>query len=143
MKNNIKINVITGFGYNKFDTIKEFKNINILKDVYNISDYMLNADIIFTSAGRTIYEIASLAVPAIVLAQNERELTHLFASEENGFLNLGLGYNVSNSEILNNFKNLVNNYELRNKMHLLMKSVDLRNGRKRVIRLIKDIIEED
>jgi len=143
IENNIKINVIAGFGYNKFESIEKFEKINILRNVYNISDYMLSADIIFTSAGRTIYEIASLAVPAIVLAQNERELTHFFASEENGFLNLGLGYNVSNEEILNTFKNLVSNYDVRRQMHILMKSVDLRNGRKRVIKLIKEIIEED
>ena len=143
IENNIKINVITGFGYNKFSSLGNFEKINILKNVSNISDYMLNADIIFTSAGRTIYEVASLAVPAIVLAQNERELTHFFASEENGFLNLGLGYDVSNKKILKNFKNLVENYELRKKMHYLMKSMDLRNGRKRVIKLIQEIIEED
>ena len=143
IENNIKINVITGFGYKKFDSLKKFEKINILKNVSNISDYMLSADIIFTSAGRTIYEVASLAVPAIVLAQNERELTHFFASENNGFLNLGLGYDVSNEEILENFKKLVENYELRKEMHYLMKSVDLRNGRKRVIKLIKDVIEED
>ncbi|HIQ28910.1 MAG TPA: hypothetical protein EYH42_10520 [Sulfurovum sp.] len=61
---------------------------------------MLAADVIFTSAGRTTYEIASLGVPAIVLAQNERELTHFFASNEFGFLNLGLGYNVSKKTLL-------------------------------------------
>ncbi len=43
-----------------------------------IAKYMLNADIIFSSAGRTIYEIASISTPAIILAQNERELTHFF-----------------------------------------------------------------
>ena len=32
------------------------------------------------------------------MAQNERELTHFFASSEFGFLNLGLGYNISNEE---------------------------------------------
>lgn len=143
VEKNIKINVITGFGYQKYDTLRDFENINILKNVSNISDYMLSADIIFTSAGRTIYEIVSLAVPVIVLAQNERELTHFFASEENGFLNLGLGYNISDEEILDSFKNLVENYELRKNMHYLMKSVDLRNGRKKVIKLIKDIIEEE
>ena len=82
---NIQINVVAGIGYNKFETLKDFTNINIFKDVKNISEYMLKADIIFTSAGRTVYEVASLGVPCIVLAQNKRELTHYFASSENGF----------------------------------------------------------
>ena len=69
---------------------------------------MLEADLIFTSAGRTTYEVASIGVPTIVLAQNDRELTHFFASSEFGFINLGLGYNVSNELLL---KELVNSYE--------------------------------
>jgi len=142
-KNGININVIAGFGYDKYDTLEKFKNINILRNVTNISDYMLEADIIFTSAGRTVYEVVSIATPTIVLAQNERELTHFFASEENGLLNLGLGYKVSNEEILENFKKLVESKALREHMNKLMKETDLKSGRKRVKKLIFDVIEEE
>jgi len=139
----IEIDVITGFGYNQYDSLKRFKNINLLKNVTNISDYMLEADIIFTSAGRTVYEIASIATPAIVLAQNNRELTHLFASRENGFLNLGLGYTLDNQVILDNFKNLVENVEIRKHMNRVMRDNSLKKGRKRVKKLIFDLIEEN
>ena len=103
---------------------------------------MLEADLIFTSAGRTTYEIASTVTPAIVLAQNERELTHFFASSEFGFLNLGLGYNISNEELQKNFIELVESYESREYMSELMKKVSLKNGRKTVIKLIQNLIEE-
>ena len=33
---------------------------------------MHKADLAFTSAGRTVYEIASLGTPLIILAQNDR-----------------------------------------------------------------------
>ena len=89
---NIKIEVITGFGYKQQNTLKHFGGVKIHHDVQNISDIMVNADVIFTSAGRTTYEIASLAIPAIVLAQNERELTHFFANKENGFITLSVVY---------------------------------------------------
>jgi len=102
-KNDIAITVIAGFGYKEFNSLKEFKNIKIEQNVTNISSYMLEADLIFTSAGRTTYEIASIGTPTIVLAQNKRELTHFFASSEFGFLNLGLGYNISNNELEKNF----------------------------------------
>lgn len=141
LEHNIEINVVAGIGYNKFETLKDFTNINIFKDVRNISEYMLKADIIFTSAGRTIYEVASLGVPCIVLAQNKRELTHYFASRKNGFLNLGLGSQVSTLEILNKFKELVVDSSKRKKSSQLMRKTDFVNGRKRVIGLIKNEIE--
>ena len=107
-----------------------------------IAEHMSGADIIFTSAGRTTYEVASLQVPAIVLAQNERELTHFFASAEYGFLNLGLGTAVSGAEILQAFAGLVENYPSRQYMSGLMAKSDLAGGRKRALKLINDIVEQ-
>jgi len=139
-KNNISITVIAGLGYNKFHTIQEYKDIEIKHNVSNISDYMFKADIIFSSAGRTVYEIASIGTPAIIMAQNERELTHFLASAEYGFINLGLGYNVTNEEILNVFSNLVNSFETRIYMNELMKKIDLKKGRENVLNLVKKVI---
>lgn len=142
LSHSISITVLAGFGYNKYDTLKNFENITILENVANISTYMLEADLIFTSAGRTTYEIASIGSPAIVLAQNERELTHFFASSEFGFLNLGLGYQLTNDALYHDFVELVDSYENRKYMSCLMKKVDLKNGRKTVIKLIQKLIEE-
>jgi CMP-N-acetylneuraminic acid synthetase len=141
-KNNININVIAGFGYSKYESLKHFKNINIENNVTNISKYMNDADIIFTSAGRTVYEIASIGTPAIVLAQNNRELSHFFASSKFGFLNLGLGYSLSNELILKKFIELLDSYESRKFMSELMKKADLKKGRTAVIKLIQNLIEE-
>ncbi|NNG75316.1 acylneuraminate cytidylyltransferase [Acinetobacter sp. ANC 4277] len=142
LNENIEIKVITGIGYNKFDTVESYTNVTILRDVKNISDHMLDADIIFTSAGRTIYEVASLGVPCIVLAQNYRELTHYFASSDNGFINMGLGSDQNGDEILDTFKNLAVDFEQRKKASKLMKKTDFMNGRKTVINLIKNEIEK-
>ena len=114
-ENKITINVVAGFGYNKYDSLKQYTNVNIHKDIKNISDFMLSSDIIFTSAGRTVYEIASIGTPAIIIAQNKRELTHFFASAENGFINMGLGKNITDIEIRNTFLELLNSYEKRKK----------------------------
>ena len=139
--NNIQINVITGFGYDKYNSIKKYENINVKRNISNISDYMLEADLIFTSAGRTIYEIASIGTPAIVLGQNEREMTHFFASSKYGFSNLGLGCDVTDEEIMNEFIRLVESFELRENMSSLMKKQDLKLGRKRVHKLIQNLIQ--
>ena len=141
-RENITITVIAGFGYANYDSIKHYKNVIIKRNISNISDYMLEADLIFTSAGRTVYEIASIGTPAIVLGQNEREMTHFFASPKYGFSNLGLGYNVTDEEIMNEFIRLVESFEVREHMSSLMKKQDLKLGRKRVHKLIQDLIQD-
>jgi spore coat polysaccharide biosynthesis predicted glycosyltransferase SpsG len=102
---------------------------------------MSAADLIFTSAGRTVFEVASLGVPAIVIAQNERETTHFFASEEHGFLNLGLAGDLQPGQVISAFSELVDNREARLHMHRLMLDNELKSGKERVLRLIERTIE--
>lgn len=136
----IEINVVAGLGYEHYESLKDFKNIKVHKDTKHISSFMRVADIAFTSAGRTTYELASMLVPSIVLAQNARELTHLFATSENGFINLGLGIDVSRELILSQFIKLVEDSTLRQDMINAMISIDLRTGRRRVLKLIEDTL---
>ena len=142
IENGINISVVAGFGYQHYESLTAFTDIAIYKNATDISDHMKKANLIFTSAGRTTYEIASLNIPAIVLAQNERELSHFFASEEYGFTNLGLGYNIANEEILKVFSNLVSNYEARKQISALMAKSDLHSGRNRTLKLIKNVVED-
>ena len=140
-KSKIHITVIAGFGYKQYDTLLKYSNIEILKNVTNISKYIFEADLIFTSAGRTTYEIASLGTPAIDLAQNERELTQYFASSEYGFQNLGLGVHISKERLFNEFIELVKSKETREHMNKLMNKTNLKTGRLSVLKLIKQLIE--
>ncbi len=141
LQNDITIKVITGFGYNKIESLKNYEKIKIENNVTNISKYMLEADLIFTSAGRTTFETASIGTPTIILAQNERELTHFFASSEYGFLNLGLGTSISHDKLKEEFVALVESVQTRVHMNRLMKSYDLKAGRKRVNKLIRQQLE--
>lgn len=138
-KFNIEIKVITGFGYKHLDGLEQFEAITIYKNVKNISSHMLEADLVFTSAGRTTYELAILGVPSIVLAQNDRELTHFFATEKYGFLNLGLGINVKENTILKSFIDLME-VGKRELMQQKMLKHDLKNGKLRVVSIIKNFI---
>lgn len=137
----IRISVVAGFGYSQYDTLSGFDGIDIYRNSMDIAEHMRRADVIFTSAGRTTYEVAALAVPAIVLAQNERETTHFFASADNGFLNLGLGVDVNHETILAAFKGLAEDYAARKHIAHIMASADLASGRQRVIKLINDTVE--
>ncbi|WP_213818717.1 cytidylyltransferase domain-containing protein [Garciella nitratireducens] len=135
----IEFYFITGSGYdcdrNNIYTRKD-KNIFILNNVKRVSDYMREADLAFTSQGRTVYELASLGVPSIVLAQNEREQLHTFAQMKNGFLNLGLGEKISNETIKSTFKWLVETEQIRYEMRDLMLKHNLKKGINRVIDII-------
>lgn len=137
-----RINVVVGLGYQGLENLIEKyetnQSIQFYQNVLDISEFMFKADIIFTSAGRTMYEVCSLGVPTICLCQNEREITHVFANETNGFINMGLGENVERQEIIDQFVNLVNNYELRMEMNQKMLSIDLKNGFENVGAVIRE-----
>ena len=97
---------------------------------------MKHADLAITSQGRTIFELAAMGVPSIVLSQNEREQTHLFAKLEHGFLNLGIGKNIEQNLIENTLNWLINTPVIRKNMYDLMLSYPLKSGLKRVKNII-------
>lgn len=127
-----RINVIVGLTYPNLEGLiskyESNQSIQIYQNVSNISEFMFKADIIFSSASKRMYDICSLGVPTICLCQNERELSHVFANESNGFINMGLGADVEMQQLIDQFVNLVNDYELRVAMNKKMLSIDLKNG---------------
>lgn len=137
-----RINVILGLGYDGLERLIEKyepnQSVQIYRNVSDISEFMFKADIIFTSAGRTMYEVCSLGVPTICLCQNDREMTHVFANESNGFINMGLGEAVEMQQIIDVFVSLVNNYELRLEMNQKMLDVDLKDGFENIWSIIRE-----
>lgn len=135
----IKFTFITGSGYdhkkNNINT-NESKNIFVKNNLNRISDYMRQADLAFTSQGRTVFELASLGIPSVVLAQNEREQLHSFAQMHNGFLNLGLGNDISPETLESTFEWLVETKQIRYEMRELMLRHDLKKGINRVVDII-------
>lgn len=135
----IKFHFALGVGYdqkaNQIET-DEAAGIYVEQNLKHISDLFGKADLAFTSQGRTVYELATMGVPAVVMAQNEREMKHTFAQMNNGFLNLGLGINVADETIETTFRWLVETPQIRKEMQSLMMRHDLKSGIKRVIGLI-------
>ena len=137
-----RINVVVGVGYDDVEGLVEKYEYNpaiqIYKNVPNIGEFMFKADVVFTSAGKTMYEICSLGVPTICLCKDEREVTHVFANESNGFINMGLGVAVERQEIIETFIKVVNDYELRVEMNKKMLAIDLKNGFENVWSVISE-----
>tara|TARA_B100000925_G_C22010200_1_gene475877 strand:- start:1301 stop:2938 length:1638 start_codon:yes stop_codon:yes gene_type:complete len=141
--NNYQVDIVAGPGYPFIEDLKSYihklKNpsINFTSHTKQISKHMSRAEFAITSGGRTVLELASMEVPTIVICQNERELTHTFASDHNGIINLGLGKNLEKSDLLNAVKNL----DLQS-MKKKLSNIDLISGKKRVTKLIKDLAKE-
>lgn len=146
-KQNPKVNFhfLLGFAYPYKDAIvtDEENHIYIHNDVKRVSSYMSKMDLAITSQGRTVYELASMGVPAIVMAQNEREAEHVFAGIQNGFINLGLGKDQDVKTIISTISWLMSTPNVRSEMRKLQLSVDFSKGQDRVIKLIMSEQDND
>lgn len=135
----VEFHFILGCGYPASENgicTKPDQNIFVHTDVRNVSDYMQQADLAFTSQGRTVFELAVMGVPAVVMAQNEREQLHTFAQMGNGFLNLGLGADVSGCTLLSTFCWLARTPQIRREMRDLMLKNRLDKSTDRVLDVI-------
>lgn len=127
-----KQNVEKLLEYNKFE------NIKVMYDISNMPELMSSCDIGITSRGRTGYELAMLGIPSISMAQNKREEKHGFVSNENGFSYIGLN---PDDEVIKGTLDLYLKMSQKGRQHyqdMLLKH-DLRNGRTRVMNLIKSL----
>ena len=70
------------------------------------------------------------------MAQNTRELEHVFAGFTNGFINIGLGDEVDEETICSTLDWLIKTKSVRKEMHDLLLEKDFKSGQERVIRLI-------
>ena len=122
----------------------ESARIYVHNDVKRVSAYMNKMDLAITSQGRTVYELASMGVPSIVMAQNEREAEHVFAGIQNGFINLGIGSKQDALTIISTIRWLIQTPKVRQEMQKLQLAKDFSKGQDRVIRLIlNDSDDED
>ena len=141
----VKFHFLLGFAYPNADSIvtSESDNIFVYKDVKRVSSYMSRMDLAVTSQGRTVYELASMGVPAIVLAQNEREAKHVFAGIQNGFINLGIGDETDDATVVSTIEWLMSTPNVRREMRKLQLQKDFSKGHERVIKLILDDSDDD
>jgi len=135
----ITVNFITGLAYDSSrNNIIDRPNDNIFvyNNAKNVSKFMQQADLAIGSMGRTSFELVSMAIPSVVIAQNEKEKTHSFTALGNGFLNLGLGEEISEETILKTLVWLISTPQVRKEMHQIMRSFNVRKGISRIKKII-------
>ncbi len=137
-----KINIIFDAGYENIeDFISRYESnplVQVYQNISNISEFMFKADLIITSASKTMYDACSLAIPTICVCQDELEKTHVFANASNGIINMGLGEELTKQEIVAQFVAIVNNPEIRIEMNNKMKRIDLKHGFENIESIIQD-----
>ena len=91
-KYQVFVRIVTGPGYRGFTHLEKMvsqtSGVSLTHATGVISSIMESADIAITSNGRTVYELAHMNIPGIVIPQHEREETHSFAREQNGFVKM-------------------------------------------------------
>ena len=136
----IKVTVVVGAGNERMEAITALaddarQDIRVVKGG-DISAILKFADLAICSQGRTMYELAHYAVPSIILAENERETLHTFAQLKNGFLNLGLGTEVSGECIAGAVTVLCESSNVRKALYDSMVDLHLEKGIDRVREII-------
>lgn len=140
----IRIIVVTGEGYAHIDELEAMiaetlqPNIIYTHATGVISHLMEQAQIAVSANGRTVYELAHMNVPAIVISHHEREDSHHFACEENGFLPLGVHQGAATDQrLLESLTRLVEDRDWRHTLFSrLAKAHFTRNKRKVVERIL-------
>jgi spore coat polysaccharide biosynthesis predicted glycosyltransferase SpsG len=103
--------------------------VEVVSTVRSMAAEMLRADIVVTSAGRTVYEAAATGTPVIVIAQNAREATHSHLGPDTGVIYLGVGPMVPDDRVVEAVRSLVPAADLRRELSERLRSgVDVRGA---------------
>jgi CMP-N-acetylneuraminic acid synthetase/spore coat polysaccharide biosynthesis predicted glycosyltransferase SpsG len=131
-----RVTLVRGLGADLIDPKAYKLKLRVLSNVKNMPAVMEDADIALSSAGRTITELSSLGIPTICMAQNAKELTHTHTTTTNGVLMLGLGALVSTETLAAHLNELMNNDDLRFKLHTRALEATGSRGNDRIVRRI-------
>ena len=143
----IAIDVVTGPGYAHragLDSLVRqlgYPLLDVVPATQRISDYMVRAGMAVTSGGRTVLELAALRVPTVVICQNRKEMTHTFASDENGILSLGYRGEVGDARIASALGQVLGNAHIRATMRERMARHDFTQGKRRVIERMEALMK--
>ena len=143
----IAIRLVVGPGYAHRETmeahLKKLENplVQFTWATNVMSRMMEGADLAICSAGRTVYELAHMRVPAMVLATHEREARHTFARPRNGFAFVGLMGKVGDGRIRNMFLAMLKQ-ERRARYWARQDALDFTPNKARVVGLMLDLLQE-
>lgn len=147
---NLSYTVVLGIGFkNKkstMDYISKMKSngfkIHVLEKVDFLAKSIRDSDFAITSNGRTVFEIASIGVPLIVIPVNQRESNHNFVKNFRVGFQLNFHADSFSSDFMNSFKK-IQNFKNRKFFFNNLKKLDLLDGIDRVVQIIVNNYERN
>lgn len=139
----IKIYVVSGDGYVYRGELERqlasfgWTHVEFTHATGVMSSIMEKSQVAISSNGRTVYELAYMNIPAIIISHHAREKTHHFARSENGFVNLGI-YSPGRTEkrVRRELERLVNDSNLRRTLFERVRKFSFRGNKQRVVKMI-------
>jgi CMP-N-acetylneuraminic acid synthetase len=136
-----RITVVTGLGVRdpeRFERVAVGARhpMEIVANTSIVSRYMARADLAITSAGRTVFELASLGVPMVVIPQNDRECQHAFALDSPGVAPLPRASELDALEFFDVVSELLTSQARRRELHDALIASDVRGGIERTLAVI-------
>ena len=137
----IRLHIVTGVGYKGYAQLKAKTKgdplVSLTRSTGVMSRIMEKSQIAIVSNGRTVYELAHMNIPGIVISQHQRESTHNFASAETGYLSFGL-YESENSEaeLVIQLKKLLDDEDYRRQLFNQTKKYRFNDNKKKVLKAI-------
>ena len=145
LERGIKIYIVTGPGYRAYPSLKnevaDEANVFLSHATGIISSIMEKCDLAITSNGRTVYELAHMNIPSIVIPQNNREVTHTFASEETGFISANkFDKQKTWREVRKQMELLLDNRKFRKQLYQKVSKYDFKDNKSKIMKLIYQLI---
>lgn len=115
--------------------------ITVLRSTNKMAELMYRADLAITAGGLTMFELACVGTPSLVVCAEPFEVATAARLQKQGIVrNLGFGKSIDYNRFAANVWELAENFELRKKMSVRGKALIDGRGPERVMRLIREMI---
>ena len=138
----IIIKIVMGAGFNEYENLfkltKGNEMVSITKETGVMSSIMENTQVAISSNGRTVYELAHMRIPSIIISQHQREETHQFAIENHGFISAGIIEDTVafNEQLIYSFNQLLDDRNYRHKLFNKTQGYDFLKNKKNVLDIL-------
>jgi len=143
LEKNFDLTIILGPTYsnkNNFENyFAKYPNLTIKFNVKNPEKLFLNQDLVICSVGITVYELASLGIPSIMIPFNENQMQVANKLSKSGY-GKNYGYWDGNFDKLTSIISILNNYDQRKKMYKNGRSIIDGKGVQRITKKLLKLL---
>ena len=142
------MNVVCGVGYVYLDKLTDFlskcgyNKIELHQTIFHLSEIMERSQIAISSNGKSVYELAEMNIPSVIIPHHERELKHDFTKQETGFVNIGVFNENTSVDIRDAFTRLIDNKNYRLQLYQNMNKYNFLGNKKNVINKIYNMLDK-